>query len=161
MLEKKATKSLALTMGILCLVFGILSLLTGWFMWVVWYLIFPIRLTLMGLAIWALVYYKDDSRMSNAPSILAIVGNAIFCDLIGLPGDVLIIIAGGLYLSGMSAFNEGGVCPQSLLVPPSVIISPSYIETSNVLPNSTSASSHASSGQPLPSSSPSEPPLSL
>lgn len=160
MLEKKATKSLALTMGILCLVFGILSLLTGWFMWIVWYLIFPIRLTLMGLAIWALVYYKDDSRMSNAPSILAIVGNAIFCVLIGLPGDVLTIIAGGLYLSGMSAFNEGGL-PTVSISAPSVIISPSYVETPNVLPNSASASSHASSGQPLPSSSPSEPPLSL
>lgn len=60
----------------------------------------------------------------------------------------------------MSAFNEGGL-PTVSISAPSVIISPSYVETPNVLPNSASASSHASSGQPLPSSSPSEPPLSL
>ena len=68
-----------------------------------------VKIAVLVLGIVAIVYYKDDERVTNAPSVLLIVGGAVgLIPLLGWIGGILLIIGGALYLSSLKHFQIEG-----------------------------------------------------
>ena len=65
-----------------------------------------VKIAILILGILTLVYYKDDSRVSLAPSILFIVGGVVsLIPFLGWIGGIVIIIGAALYLSSLKQFQ--------------------------------------------------------
>ena len=65
-----------------------------------------VKIAILILGILTLVYYKDDSRISLAPSILFIVGGVVsLIPFLGWIGGIVIIIGAALYLSSLKQFQ--------------------------------------------------------
>ena len=64
-----------------------------------------VKIAVLVLGIVAIVYYKDDERVTNAPSVLLIVGGAVgLIPLLGWVGGILTIIGGSLYFGTLKKF---------------------------------------------------------
>ena len=64
-----------------------------------------VKIAILVLGIVAIVYYKDDERVTNAPSVLLIVGGAVgLIPLLGWVGGILTIIGGSLYFGTLKKF---------------------------------------------------------
>ena len=64
-----------------------------------------VNIAVLVLGIVAIVYYKDDERVTNAPSVLLIVGGAVgLIPLLGWVGGILTIIGGSLYFGTLKKF---------------------------------------------------------
>ena len=68
-----------------------------------------VKIATLILGILTLVYYKDDKRISLAPSILFIVGSVVsLIPFLGWIGGIILIIGGALYLSSLNHFQIEG-----------------------------------------------------
>ena len=64
-----------------------------------------VKIAVLVLGIVAIVYYKDDERVTNAPSVLLIVGGAVgLIPFLGWVGGILTIIGGSLYFGTLKKF---------------------------------------------------------
>ena len=64
-----------------------------------------VKIATLILGILSLVYYKDDNRISLAPSILFIVGSVVaLIPFLGWIGGIVLIIGGALYLASLKQF---------------------------------------------------------
>ena len=65
-----------------------------------------VKIATLILGILSLVYYKDDNRISLAPSILFIVGSVIaLIPFLGWIGGIVLVIGGALYLASLKQFR--------------------------------------------------------
>ena len=65
-----------------------------------------VKIAILILGILSLVYYKDDNRISLAPSILFIVGSVVaLIPFLGWIGGIVLIIGGALYLASLKQFR--------------------------------------------------------
>lgn len=65
-----------------------------------------VKIATLILGIISLVYYKDDKRISLAPSILFIVGSVVsLIPLLGWIGGIVLVIGGALYLTSLKQFK--------------------------------------------------------
>ena len=65
-----------------------------------------VKIATLILGILSLVYYKDDNRISLAPSILFIVGSVVaLIPFLGWIGGIALIIGGALYLASLKQFR--------------------------------------------------------
>ena len=65
-----------------------------------------VKIATLILGILSLVYYKDDKRISLAPSILFIVGSVVaLIPFLGWIGGVILVIGGALYLASLKQFR--------------------------------------------------------
>ena len=68
-----------------------------------------VKIATLILGILSLVYYKDDNRISLAPSILFIVGSVVaLIPFLGWIGGVILVIGGALYLASLKQFKIEG-----------------------------------------------------
>ena len=68
-----------------------------------------VKIATLILGILTLVYYKDDKRISLAPSILFIVGSVVaLIPFFGWIGGIVLVIGGGLYLASLKQFKIEG-----------------------------------------------------
>ena len=68
-----------------------------------------VKIATLILGILSLVYYKDDNRISLAPSILFIVGSVVaLIPFLGWIGGIVLVIGGALYLSSLKQFKIEG-----------------------------------------------------
>ena len=68
-----------------------------------------VKIATLILGILSLVYYKDDKRISLAPSILFIVGSGVaLIPFFGWIGGIVLIIGGALYLASLKQFKIEG-----------------------------------------------------
>ena len=64
-----------------------------------------VKIAVLVLGIVAIVYYKDDERVTNAPSVLLIVAGAVgLIPFLGWVGGILTIIGGSLYFGTLKKF---------------------------------------------------------
>ena len=64
-----------------------------------------VKIATLILGILSLVYYKDDKRISLAPSILFIVGSVVaLIPFFGWAGGVILFIGSILYLTSLKSF---------------------------------------------------------
>ena len=67
------------------------------------------KIATLILGILTLVYYKDDKRISLAPSILFIVGSVVaLIPFFGWIGGIVLVIGGALYLASLKQFKIEG-----------------------------------------------------
>ena len=65
-----------------------------------------VKIATLILGILSLVYYKDDNRISLAPSILFIVGSVVaLIPFLGWIGGIVLVIGGALYLASLKHFR--------------------------------------------------------
>ena len=65
-----------------------------------------VKIATLILGILTLVYYKDDKRISLAPSILLIVGSVVaLIPFLGWIGGIVLVIGGALYLASLKQFR--------------------------------------------------------
>ncbi|MFS9151174.1 hypothetical protein [Streptococcus infantis] len=65
-----------------------------------------VKIATLILGILSLVYYKDDDRISLAPSILFIVGSVVaLIPFLGWIGGIVLVIGGALYLASLKQFR--------------------------------------------------------
>ena len=65
-----------------------------------------VKIAILILGILTLVYYKDDKRISLAPSILFIVGSVVaLIPFFGWIGGIVLVIGGALYLASLKQFR--------------------------------------------------------
>ena len=65
-----------------------------------------VKIATLILGIHSLVYYKDDNRISLAPSILFIVGSVVaLIPFLGWIGGIVLVIGGALYLASLKQFR--------------------------------------------------------
>ena len=65
-----------------------------------------VKIATLILGILTLVYYKDDNRISLAPSILFIVGSVVaLIPFFGWIGGIVLVIGGALYLASLKQFK--------------------------------------------------------
>ena len=65
-----------------------------------------VKIASLILGILSLVYYKDDNRISLAPSILFIVGSVVaLIPFLGWIGGIVLVIGGALYLASLKQFR--------------------------------------------------------
>ena len=65
-----------------------------------------VKIATLILGILSLVYYKDDNRISLAPSILFIVGSVVaLIPCLGWIGGIVLVIGGALYLASLKQFR--------------------------------------------------------
>ena len=65
-----------------------------------------VKIATLILGILSLVYYKDDKRISLAPSILFIVGSVVaLIPFFGWIGGIVLVIGGALYLASLKQFR--------------------------------------------------------
>ena len=120
------TKTLAQVDGILGIIVGaVLAILpvvivmiaaisdnedfAGFVLGVVFLVFTLVKIATLILGILTLVYYKDDKRISLAPSILFIVGSGVsLIPFLGWIGGIILIIGGALYLSSLKHFQIEG-----------------------------------------------------
>lgn len=112
------SKNLVLTNGIVGLVGGIILLFGVWFMAggaiagseslsgsVIFLDIIKIALIVLGIL--ALIYYKGDTRVGVAPSVLILVGGAIgLIPFLGWIGGIIAIVGGSIYLAKLKNFKN-------------------------------------------------------
>ena len=68
-----------------------------------------VKIATLILGILTLVYYKDDNRISLAPSILFIVGSVVaLIPFFGWIGGIVLVIGGALYLASLKQFKIEG-----------------------------------------------------
>ena len=68
-----------------------------------------VKIAVLVLGIVAIVYYKDDERVTNAPSVLLIVGSVVgLIPFLGWIGGIVLVIGGALYLSSLKQFKIEG-----------------------------------------------------
>ena len=68
-----------------------------------------VKIATLILGILSLVYYKDDNRISLAPSILFIVGSVVaLIPFLGWIGGIVLVIGGALYLARLKQFKIEG-----------------------------------------------------
>ena len=68
-----------------------------------------VKIATFILGILTLVYYKDDKRISLAPSILFIVGSVVaLIPFFGWIGGIVLVIGGALYLASLKQFKIEG-----------------------------------------------------
>ena len=68
-----------------------------------------VKIATLILGIITLVYYKDDKRISLAPSILFIVGSVVaLIPFFGWIGGIVLVIGGALYLASLKQFKIEG-----------------------------------------------------
>ena len=68
-----------------------------------------VKIVTLILGILSLIYYKDDKRISMAPSILFIVGSGVaLIPFLGWIGGIVLVIGGALYLSSLKQFKIEG-----------------------------------------------------
>ena len=68
-----------------------------------------VKIATLILGILSLVYYKDDKRISLAPSILFIVGCVVsLIPFFGWIGGIVLVIGGALYLASLKQFKIEG-----------------------------------------------------
>ena len=64
-----------------------------------------VKIATLILGILSLIYYKDDKRISMAPSVLLIVGSVVgLIPFLGWVGGILTIIGGSLYFGTLKKF---------------------------------------------------------
>ena len=65
-----------------------------------------VKIATFILGILSLIYYKDDNRISLAPSILFIVGSVVaLIPFLGWIGGIVLVIGGALYLASLKQFR--------------------------------------------------------
>ena len=65
-----------------------------------------VKIATLILGILSLIYYKDDKRISMAPSILLIVGSVVgLIPFLGWIGGIVIVIGGALFLTSLKQFQ--------------------------------------------------------
>ena len=65
-----------------------------------------VKIATLILGILSLVYYKDDKRISLAPSILFIVGSVVaLIPFLCWIGGIVLVIGGALYLASLKQFR--------------------------------------------------------
>ena len=65
-----------------------------------------LKIAILALGIAGIVYYKDDNRISLAPSILFIVGSVVaLIPFLGWIGGIVLVIGGALYLASLKQFR--------------------------------------------------------
>ena len=65
-----------------------------------------VKIATLILGILSLVYYKDDNRISLAPSILFFVGSVVaLIPFLGWIGGIVLVIGGALYLASLKQFK--------------------------------------------------------
>ena len=65
-----------------------------------------VKIGILILGILSLIYYKDDNRISIAPSVLLIVGSALaLVPLLGWIGGIVIIVGSSLFLGSLKKFK--------------------------------------------------------
>ncbi len=68
-----------------------------------------VKIAILILGILSLVYYKDDKRISLAPSILFIVGSVVaLIPFLGWIGGIVLVVGGALYLASLKQFKLEG-----------------------------------------------------
>ena len=68
-----------------------------------------VKIGILILGILSLIYYKDDNRISIAPSVLLIVGSALaLVPLLGWIGGIVIIVGASLFLGSLKKFKVEG-----------------------------------------------------
>ena len=68
-----------------------------------------VKIATLILGILSLVYYKDDKRISLAPSILFIVGSVVaLIPFLGWIGGIVLVVGGALYLASLKQFKLEG-----------------------------------------------------
>ena len=68
-----------------------------------------VKIAILILGILSLVYYKDDKRISLAPSILFIVGSVVaLVPFLGWIGGIVLVVGGALYLASLKQFKLEG-----------------------------------------------------
>ena len=61
-----------------------------------------VKIGILILGILSLIYYKDDNRISIAPSVLLIVGSALaLVPFLGWIGGIVIIVGASLFLGSL------------------------------------------------------------
>lgn len=111
------TKTLAVTNGVVGLIGGIFLLFAIWFIvgvtssgsevatGLMILFVYLVKLALLVLGIVGAVYYKGDTPVGTAPSVLLIVGGSIsLIPFLGWIGGILGIIGGSLYLASLKKF---------------------------------------------------------
>lgn len=65
-----------------------------------------VKIAVLVLGIVSIVYYKDDGRVTPAPSVLFIVGGSVgLIPFLGWVGGILTIIGGSLYFGLLKKFE--------------------------------------------------------
>ena len=65
-----------------------------------------VKIGILILGILSLIYYKDDNRISIAPSVLLIVGSALsLVPFLGWIGGIVIIVGASLFLGSLKKFK--------------------------------------------------------
>ena len=65
-----------------------------------------VKIAVLVLGIVSIVYYKDDDRVTPAPSVLFIVGGSVgLIPFLGWVGGILTIIGGSLYFGLLKKFE--------------------------------------------------------
>ena len=68
-----------------------------------------LKIAILVSGIVAIVYYKGESRVGSAPSVLLIVGGAVgLIPALGWVGGILAIIGGSLFLGSLKKFKVEG-----------------------------------------------------
>ena len=65
-----------------------------------------VKIATLILGILSLIYYKDDKRISMAPSDLLIAGSVVgLIPFLGWIGGIVIVISGALFLTSLKQFQ--------------------------------------------------------
>lgn len=68
-----------------------------------------LKIAILVLGIVPIVYYKGESRVGSAPSVLLIVGSVVgLIPFLGWIGGIVLVIGGALYLSSLEQFKIEG-----------------------------------------------------
>ena len=79
---------------------------TGLILGIIFVVFSLVKIATLILGILSLVYYKDDNRISLAPSILFIVGSVVaLIPFLGWIGGIVLVIGGALYLASLKQFR--------------------------------------------------------
>ena len=80
--------------------------LAGFVLGIIFIVFTLVKIATLILGILSLVYYKDDKRISLAPSILFIVGSVVaLIPFLGWIGGIVLVIGGALYLASLKQFR--------------------------------------------------------
>ena len=103
------TKTLAQVDGFIGIIAGAILAFLPFFMVIlgIIFIVFSlVKIATLILGILSLVYYKDDNRISLAPSILFIVGSVVaLIPFLGWIGGIVLVIGGALYLASLKQFR--------------------------------------------------------
>ena len=121
------TKTLAQVDGIIALITGVLLAImpiiilvlagiaedeevTGIILGIIFFIFTLVKIGILVLGIVSIIYYNEDKRITNAPSLLLIIGAAVgLIPFLGWIGGILIIVGGSLFLSSLKKFANSEV----------------------------------------------------